>query len=328
VRAQSSLYLAIVMPALPIAVAGAVAAGSLHARGDTRTPFAAAALGALVNAALTLALVTGPLGVPRLGIAGAALGSAAGLVLQGAWLLHALHRRLPRRGSASPAASLRALGDLSLPVVAERLIYHAAYAVYAGVVGTLGPSALAAHQSLLALEAPSHAVAEGFAIAAAALTARRVGAGDRAAYGGCSAALIPAIALGALAVVGFLLVPQALLGMFSADPEVIGAGTRALGPAALAQPFMAAAIVLSAALRAAGYTARVMAITLLCACVVRLTAAWLFTVVLDLGLAGVWLASGCDWLAQALVLGMVVLHVARRRAPLAGRPRLPSQERT
>jgi Na+-driven multidrug efflux pump len=97
---------------------------------------------------------------------------------------------------------------------------------------------------------------------------------------------------------------------FNGDPEIIAMGTSALYVTALAQPFMAYAMVIRMALRGAGATSTVLVVTLLGTFLVRLPIAYLAAVELHWGLTGIWAASTADWVVEAALL----LTIFRRGA--------------
>ncbi len=321
ILAQASAYLHIVLPVLPLAFFGTVAAACLQALGDTRTPLWAAAIAIVVNLLLSAVLVFGLLGGPALGVVGAAIGSAVALALQAILLGAALlSERCPltlRAGLPSGygerrdelRTALRRLLRIAWPAVLEKMSYHGGYLVFVAVVGLLGSATMAAHQALLSIEAVSCQTAEGFGVAAAALVAQRLGAGKKQAAGQLSliSALMAVSALSLLGL-GFVLAPRLWMAIFSSDPTVVRLGLQTLPMAALAQPFMALAVVAAATLRGAGDTRSVLWVTLLCSVGVRLLACWLFALELRMGIAGVWLASALDWMVQSIALGAVLLR--------------------
>jgi putative MATE family efflux protein len=310
---DASAYLVIVMPVLPLALVEMVAAACLQASGDTRSPLYAATLANVINLPLSAALVFGVGTLAPMGVRGAALGSAVAFGLQALLLLVALFRRdarlclrTARAGKRAVRRHLRMLARLwrvALPALGERFASQGGYLAYVAIIATLGTSAMAANQALISIEAFSHATAEGFGVAAAALVGQRLGAGrERDAL----SALASAVAMATVALTGFALVfvaaPSMLLAVFSSDPAIGAAGRSALSIAAFAQPIMAIAVVGSMALRGAGATKRVLWITMIAGVAVRLSATWLFAVHLDMGLTGVWLGSTADWIVQAALI--------------------------
>ncbi len=134
------------------------------------------------------------------------------------------------------------------------------------------------------------------------------------------------LAAGVLAVIGLVMarMPEGAIALFCAQREVVDAGVAALPSAAAAQPFMAAATVMGMALRGVGRTRTALWTTLVCTVGLRLSlSAWL-VLGQDGGLAAIWIASGCDWLLHALLLGLIWLRWPSRPAHVLGMPRLPS----
>jgi putative MATE family efflux protein len=322
VLADASAYLHIVLPALPLAFVEAIAAAALQGSGDTRTPLVVAAAGNVVNLAASSVLIFGRFGAPALGIRGAAIGNAATMTIEGLLLAAALlsrGSRLPvratlREGRADREALTRVL-RVSGPAFAEKAAYHAGYLGFVGIIGLLGDQAMAANQALVAIEAVCFLSADGFGIAAGAVVAQKLGAGkpgDASRAGWIGAAM--ATALLTVLGVAFVVAPRLLVGAFSADPAIVALGSRALLVTALAQPFMAFAMVTAMSLRGAGATRTVLGATLVCAVVVRLTATYLFAIVLHLGLVGVWMGSTVDWAARSVMLGLAYARGGWRRA--------------
>ncbi|WP_437576650.1 MATE family efflux transporter [Sorangium sp. So ce887] len=314
---QAIAYLEIVLPALPFAFVEAAAASALQGVGDTRTPLSVAAIGNVVNVAVSAVLIFGHLGLPALGVRGAAVGVACTMATEALLLTAALLSRsspLPLR--TAPAADARAARQanaaalarvlrVALPTFAERSVYHAGYTGFVAIIGLLGATAMAANQALIAVESVCFLSAEGFGIAAGALMAQRLGARSPrdAARVGLVAALMAILALSAFGVL-FVLAPRPLLLAFSSDPELLALGESALPVAAVAQPFMAFATVMGTGLRGAGDTRTVLAVTLVCSLLVRVGGTWLFAVTLGHGLAGVWMGSTADWICRSALLGV------------------------
>ncbi|WP_434044005.1 MULTISPECIES: MATE family efflux transporter [Sorangium] len=325
---QAAAYLGIVLPALPLAFVEAVAASALQGVGDTKTPLVVATLGNLVNVAVSAVLIFGHLGLPALGVRGAAVGVACTMATEALLLTAALLSRsgpLPLRAAPAPsaappgapaapdpltprqanAAALARVLRVAAPAFAERSAYHAGYIGFVAIIGLLGATAMAANQALIAIESVCFLSAEGFGIAAASLMAQRLGARSPrdAARVGLIAAVMAIVALSAFGVL-FALAPRPLLRAFSSDPELLALGARALPVAAVAQPFMAFATVMGMGLRGAGDTRTVLAVTLISSLVMRLGGTWLFAVTLGHGLVGVWMGSTADWICRSALLAV------------------------
>jgi putative MATE family efflux protein len=306
---------------MPLSFVEAIAAASLQASGDTRTPLVIGGVGVVVKTALSALFIFGALGAPQLGVRGAAIGTAVSLALEGLLLAVALHSKSSALAIRARAARERALGlvgraradlvalrrvlGISGPAFAEKVFYQVGYLGFTAVIGLLGEIAMAANQALVSIEAVCFLSADGFAIAAGALVAQKLGAGrpDEAKRAGLYATAMAIALLGAFGIV-FAAAPRFLIEAFSPDPHVVGAGARALYVTALAQPFMATGVVLGMSLRGAGDTRTVLAVTLVAGLFVRVLASYFFAIVLDLGLVGIWMGSTSDWVTRTVLLGI------------------------
>lgn len=304
VAAEARGYLSVMLPATPLIFVGVATTNALQAAGDTRTPLLLAVLANALNLIGNWLLIFGNAGAPRLGARGAALSSAAALGVEALLGVVLLARAgAPVRWLGVPTASTREGVRRVLRVAsgsfAERTIYHSGYLVYVRMINGLGPLAMAAHQVLLSIESVSFLSADGFAVAAGAQVAQRLGAGDpdgarRAGLvtAGLSAALLTGVAL------AMLLVPEGLIRIFRNDDALIAVGAPALRAGAMAQLPMAVSIVLAQSLRASGATREALAVAFTGSIGVRIPGTYLLGVASGWGLAGVWLGSGCDWIVR------------------------------
>jgi putative MATE family efflux protein len=306
---EAGAYLHVVLPVLPLAFVEASAAASLQGSGDTRTPLVVAALGNVVNVALSAILIFGLFGAPELGIRGVAIGHAATMAIEGLCLGSILLSRwspLPLREAGPRAwANLDRVLAVSVPAFGERALYHAGYLGFIAIIALLGTQAMGANQVLVSIEAICFLSADGFGIAAGAVVATKLGARrDREATRAAVFASAMAIALLSAFALLFAIAPRLLVGAFSSDAALVATGASALRVAAIAQPFMAFATVTAMALRGAGDTKTVLGISGICSVVVRLVATYMFAIHWNLGLVGVWMGSTCDWIARTLLLSI------------------------
>ncbi len=322
-------YLEITLAASPLAFMAAVTTATLQASGDTRTPLFIGSLANAVHVGTNRVLILGAFGIPALGSRGCGISMAFTFALEatlGVLALSRLGRPVSLRRSKSASDAQRSsrwrnyrleLGwvvRVGWPAMLERIVYHAGFLGYVGIIASLGDVPMAANQALISIESICFLSADGFGTAAASLVARRLGAG-RKAEAIQSAWLAARWAIGLLTAFGLiaLVSRSVLLPLFSNDEEVSRVGQSAVPVLAFAQPFMATGIVLSQALRGGGQTRATLGISLVGALVVRLAFTWLFAIRLGLGLPGVWMGSTADWIARSALLIWLGIRQARER---------------
>jgi putative MATE family efflux protein len=318
-------YLSVTLGASPIVFVAAAATAILQASGDTRTPLAIGVFANVIHVALNRVLILGAFGVPALGPLGCGISTAFTFTIEAGiavWVLQAGTGRVSLRGpQTSMREEARAIGRVSWPAALERFLYHTGFTAHVVMLGWLGDTAMAANQALISIESICFLSADGFGVAAAALVAQKLGAGKPDEARGAariaaaqSAAMLTTLGLLAFAAKG-VIVP-----LFTDDPGVATMGIGAMWVLALAQPAMAVGIVLAQALRGAGETRSVLAVTSVGVLVIRLSTTWLFAFHAGLGLVGVWLGSTCDWFVRTSLL----VPLVARRLTASGSARDPA----
>ena len=314
-------YLSWTLAGSPLEFLGSATIAALQASGDTRTPLAIGVGVNAVHVGTNRVLILGTPWTHAYGAAGAGFSTVLTFTLEAALALAALSRRsgavsLRRTGPRAPGSwrdEAREVRRVSLPSLAERIVYHAGFMGFVWIIARLGDDVMAANQALISVESICFLTADGFGIAGAALVAQKLGARrpDEARRCAVLAARYSVVSLTSLGL-AFLATRYAVLPIFSADARIVDLGASAAWVLALAQPFMGAAIVLGQALRGGGFTRAVLGVSSVGAFAVRLSCTYTFAVALGLGLPGVWLGSTCDWVVRSVLLAVVGTMISRR----------------
>jgi len=216
----------------------------------------------LINIAANWLLVFGNLGAPRLGVDGAAWATCVSRVYLALFLLFAILRhdrrqrtglwRAPRRLDLN---RLRRLTKLGLPAAVQVTLEVGVFAVVTALAGRLAPSTLAAHQIVLSVAGVTFMVPLGVGAAGAVRVGHAVGRRDPsgARDAGC-AALVLGTGFMACSGLVFVLAPQPILRLFTAEPTVVSIGVPLLFVAALFQLFDGLQGVATGVLRGLGDT--------------------------------------------------------------------------
>ena len=297
-------YLAIIWAGFGFRVYLQMGTAVFQGVGDTRTPLKVLVWVNLLHVGVAVPLIFGWGGLPKLGVAGAAVATVVSEAL-GALALWALARRRGFLGIAGPWADRREVGRIlrvGLPTVGERLITQGMQLVYARLVIAFGVAAYAAHQVGLNIEALSFLPGLAFAQGATALVGQRLGAGDTrgARQVGVQACLVAVAVMTGFGIT-YWTFPALWVSMFTADPHVLGYGRRLMAVMAALQPPLGLAMAVSGALRGAGDTRLVMHAAIIGGWALRLPVAYLAGVVAGGGILIVWLTMILDWGARAAI---------------------------
>jgi putative MATE family efflux protein len=288
----------------------------LRANKNTRAPMIIAIAVMTVKTVLSVVLIFGLLGFPRLGLLGAGIATLAahgtGLVL---FVIVSRSAGPARATVAFGWRDISSMWDLaaevlmvSLPAMGERLIMNLAILTYFKILSTYGTSAIAAYAIGVRLLAISWMPGLGFAAAASTLVGQALGAGDssrarRIGFRSLGQALRAMCLLSFL----FLFLRSPMSRWFTNDPMVVDDLAPFMLMLALAQPFMGAHFTLGGVLRGAGDTVTPLIGAAVGNWVFRVPLAWLFTRAFGTRLVWVWAALIADHLARLAVNGIVFL---------------------
>jgi MATE family multidrug resistance protein len=302
--AYGAAYLRIAASAFALEAIVFVGNACLRGSGDTRTAMVVMGTVNVVNLIVAWTAINGPFGLPKLGVAGSALGNAAGYLVGGLLLLSVLLKG--RTGIRLDAHQWRLDGDLikrvlrvGLPTGIERLFMRLGMMIFMRTVASMGTIYVSDHAVALRAESISFMPGSGFAVAGTTLVGQGLGARDpeRAEKSGY---LTYKLAAGLMAAVGviFVLFPRPIVSLFTSDETVIELAKTPLRIVGFVQPMLAASIVFPGNLRGAGDTRFPMYITSASIWVIRVPLAILLGITLRLGLTGAWLSMAIDLCAR------------------------------
>jgi len=295
VRTLGTTYLRIRAFEIPMVMFSAVVWGFLVGRGNSRTPMILAWVTVLTNIFLDWVLVLGNLGFPALGVMGAAyatlISNTVNALLSATILWSAPSRRTFDTGRARLAswAELKAVLRVGLPMGAGDFIEIASFSAFFALLARLGTDILAANQIALQYLSVSFTFGIAVSMATSSLVAQNLGAkqpqaAEQVTYRAVGLAMLGMGLIG----LSYLIAPARLMGIFSQEESVIGAGVFVLRLIAFYQVFDAMGIVLAGALNGAGDTTFTMLARSLMAWGLFIPLVWLLIYRFDQGLGGAW----------------------------------------
>jgi len=269
--------------------------------GDAKTPLYLGLFGHSSSVFLAWALTYGKLGLPAMGIQGAAIGWGVAFSLCAfAYLALWMNNRLRLGFSLSaqaPKADLSRFIRVCMPATIEQFMMQAAMLVFVWFVARHGTEAFAAYGIGISLLSVTIVIGMGFSIAAASLVGQSLGAGDRegaieSGYSALRLALVTMTILGALT--SFF--STELARLLVDDPEVVRLTALFVLILGLAQPILAIDLVLGGAMRGAGDTRFPLFAGLISAVFIRLTLAGIAT----------WLELPVQWIYSVFMADQLV----------------------
>ena len=271
----------------------------------------------VVNALVNWLLIFGNLGLPALGVAGAAWATVVGRTFMAVALLVVIVRHEHRLKAGLfdvpflqvEWPRLMRLLRLGVPAATQLTAEVGVFGAVAALAGRINPVALAAHQVALNLASVTFMVPLGLASAGAVRVGHAIGrrAVDDAASAGWSAMTLAVAFMSASALL-FVTAAEPLVRIFTQDPAVVATGIGLMRIAAAFQLFDGFQVVATGALRGLGDTRTPMLSNLIGHWVLALPIAAFMGFRLDMGVIGLWTG-----LSLGLTIVALVLLVAWRR---------------
>lgn len=284
---------------------------AMRGSGDTRTPLLIMLMVNATNVAIAWIFINGQLGMPALGVQGAALGAAvswslgaivaASLVFGRKTIGRTVHNRfkvpfnfrLDREATAF-------LVSQAWPSIGEQYIFQVGIVFFSRMLVGLGTTTYAAHNAIVSIDSISFLPGIGLGIAVTVLVGQNLGAGKPEdakifAFTAYKMGLTFMTFMGLC----FFFFPEFFLNLLIGDPDVVAAAIPGMRIAGLFDPVIATSFIFIGALRGAGDTRFPLYVRMLTSVGLRVSLGFLFIEVLKFGLVGGRLAMGFDSVVMA-----------------------------
>lgn len=272
----------------------------MHGLGNTRTPMEGVILVNILHVLIAYPLIYGKLGLPAMGVTGAAIAINTSEFFGCLYLLVQALRKGYIKIGPPDLKLFRKVWQVGYPVALERVAQQSGQLFYSKYIISYGTAAYAAHQIGLSIESLSFMPGAGMGIAAATLMGQALGAGKikRARISHREALRLAVIVMAGMALI-FIFTPHLLIGLFTHDPDVIEKGCVFLRLVAFAQVPLALSFVYAGSLRGTGDTHYVFLVTLAAMWGIRVFLSYVSAELLHLSLYMVWGVFLLDWLFRA-----------------------------
>lgn len=311
----AAMYVTICIPSFLPFNAFLVFRQLLQALGQVRAIVATIVICNLANVALNWILIFGNLGVPRLGVTGAALATTLSRTLLVVVLVALSWRTLrrylvPVRRAVFDRAPLLRMLRLGLPIGAQQELEVSYFGGLIILMGLLGTTSVASHQIAINLASLTFMVPLGVGAATAVFVGRAVGARDEPAVRRYAiAGLVCGVGFMCVSAAIFLLFPERLALLYSADAEVVALAAALIPIAGLFQLFDGTQVVSAGILRGIGDTRFPMFAAALGFWLVGIPLSLQLGFKKELGAEGLWWGS---LVALMLVAAMLLYRVRMR----------------
>ena len=285
-------------------------AQALRGAGDTKTPLLISSTINMCNIGLNYIFIFGKLGVPPLGVKGAALGTTSAYVL-GAFLYGFLLWRknlklyVSFRNFSPDFSLIKKVLNIGMPAAVEQLVIQIGLLVYMVIITSFGTESIAAHQIGIRIQSFAFMPGLGFSIAATALVGQNLGAkkpkeAERSGWEACKLAILLMIGIS----VFVLLCARGIAEIFVSEEAVITKAVIFIRILALGLPGIAIHFTLGGALRGAGDTKWPLYASAAGIYGFRIPLATLLGFTAGLGVIGAWLAMIVEYTVRSFFVSL------------------------
>jgi putative MATE family efflux protein len=192
---------------------------------------------------------------------------------------------------------------ISLPATLDASLTQMGYLFFIKIVAMLGTVSLAAHQIAIRIEALSFMPGFALAVATTTIVGQSLGANkpDLAMLSMRKNCQIALALMGFFAII-FLVFAKPMASVFHPEQDVLALSAYCVMIAAIEQPALAIYMVYAGGLRGAGDTLSPMIVTIVGTLCFHLPVAYVFGIVLEWGLAGIWFGAALAWILRAIAV--------------------------
>ena len=308
--ALSCTYYRIFIAVTPIQVLLMVLSASQRGIGNTKIVMYVNIVGNLVNVFLNWLLIHGNLGMPAMGVAGAALASAIGVCVSALGILISVllprsYLHLSFRKTWLPNREIiRAVTKVGGNAIIEQMAMRVGFFLSAIMIPYLGTQTMAAHNICMQMLNLTWTVAEGLSVASTSLVGQNLGRNrpDLSMLYGKAAKRMALLASVVLVIITVVFRYQ-FIALFTSksDPAVISMCASVMLCVAFFQPFQMGAVVIMGSLRGAGDTRFVSTITMLTIGLVRPAISALCIYGIGMGVYGAWMGMYVDMIVRMIL---------------------------
>ena len=287
--------------------------GALRAVKDTKTPMIINIAGNIINLLLNSLFMY----VLRMGVRGAALGTAISYTITGVAMLVASRRhellKFTRKDIKLQIDCVKACLDIGIPAMMTSVASCFGYVVFASMVSGMGTTVFAAHSIAVTAEQMFYIPGYGLRTATSTLVGNSIGEGDNKKRTIIEIQSIIVTVL-MMTITGLILYFTALplMRIFTPVEDVAVLGSKMLMLVAFTEPLYGLMIVVEGIFYGAGETKPVFVIETFSMWGIRILLTYFVTSVWHLALREVWYCMIADNIFKALALFVVYLTIKRK----------------
>ncbi len=282
---------------------------ALRGAGETKIPMLYNIGSNLLNVFGNYILIYGKLGVPKMGVAGAALSTTLSRVVAcfiGLYIIYSKKSVVSVLRTTSfkyDKGIIKKVLSIGTPSAIEQFVIQGGLMMFARTVSSLGTADFAAHQIGLNIAGLSFSPSMAFGVAATTLVGQSLGAGDKK-KAKEYADIIHHMAIFVSCVVGvlFLLFSHPLARLYNKEIGVVALAGLVLKILAISQPGQSTQLALAGALRGAGDTMYPLYASIFGIWIFRVLLAYVFVSIFKWGLVGAWAALVLDQYTRAAIV--------------------------